>query len=408
MKVGNFYLAAVSALSIAAAASLLSGCEPANSQPHAGLPPPEVAVVTVQPQSVPATFEYIGQTAGSREVEVRARVTGIVLKRNYREGAPVAQGQSMFTIDPAPFEVAAARAEAALASAEAKLAQAKRNSARLKPLFEIKAASQKDYDDAASAEQVAEAEVKTAHANLADARLSLGYTRVEAPITGIASRAQRSEGNYVSGPDVLLTTVSQIDPIYVLFGVADEERVRLAREADAGRLMLPRDGRFEVTVKLADGSVYSEAGKPNFTDVRVSGSTSTSEARAELPNPAGFLHPGQFVRVALKGAERPGAILVPQRAVLEGPKGKFVYVVNAESKAEPRPVELGDWQGNAWIVTAGLNAGDKVIVDGVMKIGPGAPVTVAAVPDGEAAKISQQAPGNGPKGGHAPLAVAKK
>ena len=208
MKVRDSYLAAAAALSVAAVAALLSGCEPANSQPHAGMRPPEVAVVTVQPQAVPATFEYVGQTAGSREVEVRARVTGIVLKRNYREGAPVAQGQSMFTIDPAPFEVAAARAEAALASAEAKLAQAKRNSARLKPLFEIKAASQKDYDDAASAEQVAEAEVKTARANLADARLNLGYTRVEAPIAGIASRAQRSEGNYVSGPDVLLTTVS--------------------------------------------------------------------------------------------------------------------------------------------------------------------------------------------------------
>ncbi len=377
MKVKNSYLAAAAALSVAAVAALLSGCEPANSQPHAGMQPPEVAVVTVRPQSVPATFEYVGQTAGSREVEVRARVTGIVLKRNYREGAPVAQGQSMFTIDPAPFEVAAARAEAALASAEAKLAQAKRNSARLKPLFEIKAASQKDYDDAASAEQVAEAEVKTARANLADARLNLGYTRVEAPIAGIASRAQRSEGNYVSGPDVLLTTVSQIDPIYVLFGVSDEERVRLAREADSGRLVLPRDGRFEVTVKLADGSVYKEAGKPNFTDVRVSGNTSTSEVRAELPNPAGFLHPGQFVRVALKGAERPAAILVPQRAVLEGPKGKFVYVVNAESKAEPRPVELGDWHGGDWIVNSGLASGDRVIVDGVMKIGPGSPVAIA-------------------------------
>src|SRR3989442_2727232 len=283
----------------------------------------------------------------------------------------------MSPTDRAPLKGAAARAEAARASAEGKVAQAKRNSARLKPLFEIKAASQKDYDDAASAEQVAEAEVKTAHANLADARLSLGYTRVEAPITGIASRAQRSEGNYVSGPDVLLTTVAQIDPIYVLFSVSDEERVRLAREVDAGRLVLPRDGRFAVTVKLADGSVYSESGKPNFPDVRVSGTTSTSEARAELPNPAGFLHPGQFVRVTLKGAERPGAILVPKRAVLEGPKGKFVYVVSAESKAEPRPVELGAWQGDAWIVTAGLNAGDRVIVDGVMKIGPGAPVAVA-------------------------------
>src|SRR5713226_4069830 len=396
MKIREFSLPAAAAASIAIVSALLSGCEQAASQPQ-GRVPPEVAVVAVQAQSVPAAFEYVGQIAGSREVEVRARVTGIVLKRNYREGRPVAQGQSMFTIDPAPFEVAVARAEAALASAEARFAQTKRNSARLKPLFEAKAASQKDYDDAASAEQIAEAEVKTARANLADARLNIGYTRVEAPVSGIAGRALRSEGTYVSGPEVLLTTVSQIDPIYVLFGVSDEERLTLAK-----------DGQFEVTVKLADGSVHGEAGKLNFSDVRVSGNTGTSEARAELPNPGGLLHPGQFVRVTLKGAQRPGAIMVPQRAVLEGPKGKFVYVVNSESKAESRPVELGDWQGNAWIVTAGLNPGDKVIVDGVMKIGPGAPVSVAAVQEGDQAKSPPQAVGEGPKSGEPSLAVAKK
>ncbi len=402
MKIREFSLQAAAAASIAIVSVLLGGCEQAASQPQ-GHVPPEVAVVAVQAQSVPATFEYVGQIAGSREVEVRARVTGIVLKRNYREGRPVAQGQSMFTIDPAPFEVAVARAEAALASAEARLAQTQRNSARLKPLFEARAASQKDYDDAVSAEQIAEAEVKTARANLAGARLNLGYTRVEAPVTGIAGRVMRSEGNYVSGAEVLLTTVSQIDPIYVLFGVSDEERLKLAREADAGRLTLPKDGEFEVTVKLADGSVYSKAGKLNFSDVRVSGNTGTSEARAELPNPDGILRPGQFARVTLRGAQRPGAIMVPQRAVLEGPKGKFVYVVNSESKAEPRPVELGDWQGNSWIVTAGLNAGDKVIVDGVMKIGPGAPVTVATVEDGDS---PQPAAGEGPGGPS--IAVAKK
>ncbi len=164
----------------------------------------------------------------------------------------------------------------------------------------------------------------------------------------------------------------------MLFGVSDEERLRLARQVEAGQLSLPKDGQFDVTLKLADGSVYSKSGKVNFSDVRVSGQTGTSEARAELPNPTGLLHPGQFVRVTLKGAQRPAAVLVPQRAVLEGPKGKFVYVVNGESKAEPRPVSLGDWQGDAWIVTSGLAAGDRVIVDGVMKIGPGAPVTVAS------------------------------
>jgi membrane fusion protein, multidrug efflux system len=386
-----------------AVSALLSGCGSAASQPHAGMPTQEVATVTVQPQVVPATFEYVGQTIGSREVEVRARVTGIIQKRNYREGGPVTQGQSMFTLDPAPFEVAAARAEAALASAEAKLAQAKRSGARLRSLFEARAASQKDFDDAMSAEQVAEADAKSARANLADARLNLGYTRVAAPVTGIAGRAQRSEGNYVSGPDVLLTTVSQIDPIYVSFGVSDEERLKLAREADTGRLTLPRDGKFEVTIKLADGSVYTKSGKLNFSDVRVSGNTGTSEARAELPNPAGLLHPGEFVRVTLKGAERPAALMVPQRAVLEGPKGKFVYVVNPESKAEARPVELGHWQDDAWIVTSGLSAGERVIVDGVMKIGPGSLVAVATPANAPASgSVAPQTPEASP-----PKRVAK-
>jgi membrane fusion protein (multidrug efflux system) len=364
-------------LAIALSATLFAGCERAGSQPPNGRPPPEVTVITVEPRTVPATFEYTGQTAGRREVEVRARVTGILLKRNYREGDAVTAGQSLFTVDPAPFEAALARAQADVASAEARLEQARRNSARLEPLFAAKAVSRKEYDDATSAEEIAAADVKAARARLTEARLNLDYTRVEAPIVGIAGRAQRSEGNYVSGPDVLLTTVTQINPIYVLFGISDEERLKLNREAEAGRLTLPKDGQFEVSVKLAEGSTYANSGRLNFSDVRISGTTGTSEARAELPNPTGLLRPGQFVRVILKGAERPDAILVPQRAVLEGPKGKFVYIVTAEDKAEPRPVEVGDWQGDDWIVTAGLNPGDKVIVDGVMKIGPGAPVRVA-------------------------------
>jgi len=377
MKVGNFYLAAASALSIAAAASLLSGCEPANSQPHAGMPPPEVAVVTVQPQSVPATFEYIGQTAGSREVEVRARVTGIVLKRNYREGAPVAQGQSMFTIDPAPFEVAAARAEAALASAEAKLAQAKRNSARLKPLFEIKAASQKDYDDTVSAEAIGAADVKAAQARLTEAKLNLSYTKVESPVSGITGRSMRQEGSLISGPDALLTSITQVDPIWVNFGIPDNEQAQIQKEVQAKQLALPKDGNFEVALRRADGSLHEKTGRLNFADVRVSPQTGTRETRAELPNPGGALKPGEFVRVILRGATRPNAVTVPQRAVLEGPQGKFVYVVNEKSQAEPRPVEAGEWAGQSWIIISGLKPGDRVIVDGVMRLGPGAPVRIA-------------------------------
>jgi membrane fusion protein, multidrug efflux system len=375
------------------AATLLGGCERASSYPRNSMPPPDVAVVTVQPRDVPATFEYTGQTAGRREVEVRARVTGILVKRNYREGEAVAAGQSLFTIDPAPFQAALARAQADVASAEARLEQARRNAARLAPLFAAKAVSQKDYDDATSAEAIAAADAKAARARLTEAKLNLDYTRVASPIAGIAGRALRSEGNYVSGPSVLLTTVTQIDPIYVLFGISDDERLKLNREAEAGRLTLPKDGRFEVSVKLAGGRVYEQTGKLTFSDVRISGTTGTSEARAELPNPDGLLRPGQFVRVILNGAERPNAILIPQRAVLEGPKGKFVYVVNAESKAEPRPVELGDWHKDDWIVTAGLAPGDKVIVDGVMKIGPGAAVRVADADAAGSAAPHKSAPG---------------
>jgi membrane fusion protein (multidrug efflux system) len=361
----------------ALAAILISGCDGASSQPPNGTPPPEVAVVTIEPKNIPASFEYTGQTAGSREVEVRARVTGILQKRNYTEGGKVAAGQSLFTIDPALYDAALKRAEADLGAVQARLRQWQREVARLKPLYKAKAVSQKDYDDAVSNEAIAAADVKAAQARVTEARLNLEYTRVESPISGIAGRALRSEGNYVSGPDVLLTTVTQIDPMYVLFGISDQDRLKLHHESEAGRLVLPKDGQFDVQVKLAEGGLYAKTGKMNFTGVIVSGTTGTSEARAELPNPDGLLRPGQFVRVILKGAQRPNAILVPQRAVLEGPDGKFVYLVNSESKAEARPVELGDWQGDDWIVTAGLSPGDRVIVDGVMKIGPGAPVRVA-------------------------------
>lgn len=367
----------LAAAAIAASALVLSGCGPAGSQPFAGMPPPEVNVITVAPANLPAAFEYTGQTAGSREVEVRARVSGILLKRNFTEGGVVVQGQSLYTIDPAPFETALATAEANLAVVEARLAQARRNAARLKPLWDAKAVSQKEYDDAVSVEQITEAEAKAARARIAELRLNLQYTRVESPASGIAGRGQRPEGTLVSGPDVLLTTITQTDPMHVYFGLPDTDQLRLERDVAGGRLRMPSDRRFEVSVRLADGSVYPLSGRLSFSDVRISGSTGTSEARAELPNPQGRLRPGQFVRVTLKGAVRPAAITIPQRAVLEGPAGKFVYVVNAQNQAEPRPVQLGDWLEDQWIVTSGLQAGDRVITDGLLKIGPGAPVVIA-------------------------------
>lgn len=354
---------------------------------HAGMPPPEVAVVSVQPQTVPVALEYNAQITGVRDAEVRARVTGILIKRNYQEGAQVAAGQSLFTIDPAPFQAALARAEADLASAQAQLARAERDAARLKPLIEAHAISQKDYDDALSAVQIGAAEVQSIRTRVTDARLNLSYTRVEAPISGVAGRIHVTEGSLVSGPDVLLTTVTQLDPIYVSFGISDNDRLKLNSAADAGRLQLPKDGRFDVVLKLADGSEYDKPGKLNFSDIRVNTETGTSEARAELPNPRGALRPGQFVRALLKGAQRMNAIMVPQRAVLEGPQGKFVFVVGAESKAEIRPVQVGEWTGDAWVIDQGLQAGDRVIVDGVVKIGPGVAVkAVDAVAKAEAGK----------------------
>ncbi len=345
--------------------------------PGAGMPPPEVNVVAVEPKNLPVAFEYSGQTTGSRVVEVRARVPGILLKRNFTEGEPVKQGQSLYTIDPAPFEAAVARAEADVAAAQARYEQAQRNAARLKPLLAEKAVSQKEADDAVSSEAVSGADLKAARARLTEARLNLAYTKVEAPASGIASRSERSEGSLVSGPDVLLTTVMQVDPIWVNFGIPDNEQAQLSKDADAGRLALPKNGAFEVSVKLADGTVYRRTGKLNFSDFRISPATGTREMRAELPNPDGALRPGQFVRVILKGATRPNAVAVPQRAVLDGPQGKFVYVVNDKGSAEPRPVEAGGWSGDSWVIYGGVKPGERVIVDGVMKIGPGAPVKVA-------------------------------
>jgi len=379
---------------LSALALLAAGCGPAGGPPP--FPPPVVSVITVEAKDVPVTYEYVAQTAGYREVEVRARVSGILVKRNFREGGAVKQGESLYTIDPEPFRVALTRAEADLGIAEARLAQAKREAARLRPVLESKAVSQKELDDAVSAEQIAQAEVSSARARVNEARLNLAYTRVESPISGTTSRAVASEGTLVSGPGVLLTTVTQTDPMYVIFGIPDRERLAIRRDVEAGRLQLPEGGRFKASVKLADGSIYARTGVLSFTDVRVNPQTGTSEARAELPNPGGQLRAGEFVRVVLHDAVRPGAIVVPQRAVMESPKGKYVYIVDAESKSQIRPIEAGNWTGDGWIINSGIQPGDRVVVEGVVKLSlmpPGVPVQVSdGVPpaDGKSAPAAKK------------------
>jgi len=366
-----------------------SGCgKPEGGAPGSAMPPPEVTAVTVQPRDIPVAFEYVGQTEGVREVEVRPRVGGILLHWNYQEGTRVKAGESLFTIDPVPFQTLVARADADLASANARLSQAQREIVRLKPLLDKGMVSQKAYDDAVSAEEVAQAQLKAAQAALTEARLNLGYTRVEAPISGVTSRALVSEGSLIEAQKTLLTTISQLDPIRVIFSVSDAEQLKLRTEAAAGRLRLPKSNRYVVTLELADGSLSERPGVVDFSDVRINPSTGASDVRAVLPNPDQQLRPGQFVRVRLRGAEYVNALAVPQRAVLEGPQGKIVLTVNDKSIVEPRPVKVGDWAGEQWVITEGLQAGDRVIVDGVVKARPGTPVTIAQ--DGSAASGAAQ------------------
>lgn len=363
-------------------ASSLVACKQdgGGGQPPAP-PPPEVAVVTVQPADLPLTFEYVGQTAGVREVEVRPRVGGILQRWNYTEGTRVRAGQVLFTIDQAPFQANVARLAATLTSAEARHRQARREAARIEPLVAQGMVTRKAFDDAASAEAIAAADVAAARAGLAQARLELGYTTVKAPIDGVSGLAQKSEGSLVEAQQTLLTTISQIDPVHVIFSIPEAEHMRIRREGAEGTIRLPEGERFDAQVVLADGSVYPDTGKVDFTDVLVDPATGSIEARAVIPNRGLVLRPGQFARVRLTGAVRPASITVPQRAVLEGPGTKIVMTVNAKGVVEPRPVQVGDWAaGNEWIITGGLHAGDQVIVDGIVKARPGSPVRIAQSP----------------------------
>ncbi|MBT0960799.1 efflux RND transporter periplasmic adaptor subunit [Denitromonas iodatirespirans] len=370
---------------IAAATLTLTACgRDAPANPSSAHPPAAVSVITATPEAIEVSFEYPARLHGAREVEIRPRVSGILLKRKYEEGARVKAGQSLFQIDPVPSETAVARAEADLAAASARLEQARREAERLKPLVAAKATPQRDYDDAVSSQEVAAADVLAARARLKSARLDLKYTRVESPIDGVTSRALQPEGTLLTGPESLLAVVTQTDPIQVRFGLPDSDRARIDGDIASGRLKLPDDGRFRVRVLGPAHPNLKTTGSLDFTDVRIDPATGSSEAQADLPNPERQLRPGEFVRVRLEGAVRPDAIAVPQRAVLEGPTGRFVYVI-AEGKAAVRPVTPHDWVGDR-VVVDGLSAGDQVITDGVLKIGPGAPVAVTAPADTAAAK----------------------
>ena len=384
----------------------LAACGPGGSQDqHGGFPPPAVTYEVVAARDVSVDQEYVGQTAGSREVEIRARVNGIIERRLFEEGAVVKVGQPLFKLESALYAAAAAQADAAVGTADANLKQAEREFNRLKPLIEAKAISQKEWDTAASALDVAKAQYKQAQAQLASARVDLGYTNVAAPITGVIGRALKVEGALATAAnDSLLATMAQIDPMHVDFSIAERDRNDLQAEIAAGTLKIPAAG-YTVKLKSSDGHWLKPIGKLNFRDYKADANTGAYAARATFANAESALSPGQMVRVVLTGATRPQAITVPQRAVLDGPMGKFVYVVgkgqDGKPAAEPRPIVPGEWitldgkDANGWIIRQGLKAGDQVIVDGMARIfAPGQPVQPMTA-DEAAKALAAQAPAAG-------------
>ncbi|MBS0336684.1 MAG: efflux RND transporter periplasmic adaptor subunit [Proteobacteria bacterium] len=374
------------AIAILACAALLSACGKGAPGPAPAPGPVQARIVQVQPQRVPVRLDVVGQVEGSKEVEVRARVSGILLKRLYNEGEIVAAGKPLFQIDPAPYEIALAQARAQLAQERARNEQAKRESGRLKELAREKAISQKEYDDATSTAKLSDATLQAAEANVKQAELNLSYTLVTAPVAGASGRAARSEGSLIStGADSLLTSIYQVDPIWVRFSLSESDLAKLP----GGRLA--RGAGTELALRLPDGSAYPGKGRLNFTANQIDPRLATQQLRAEFDNAKQVLLPGQFVRVQLVAGERDNVFLVPQPAVLQTEKGALVFVVDPEGKAALRPVQLGDWVGSDWLILGGLKAGDRVIADNLLKIRPGTPVTEAKPPAAAPAAASDAA-----------------
>ncbi len=354
----------------------LAACAPQGAAPSAKgtqKPPPEINMIKVHAQDLPQVYEYVGQTAGSNEAEIRARVTGMLQARLYVEGSKIKQGEPLFELDPGTYATQKNNAEAALALSQARINQAQREYDRLAPLAKEKAISQKEADDAKTALEIAQANFKQAQAQFAEAKLNLEYTGIKAPFTGIVGTASKSVGSMVTPADGFLTTMVQTDPMYVNFSLTENDYLKLMAEVAQKKVQLPgkraNDGSlpFSVKLKLADGSIYGFSGKMNFASEKINPSTASIEARAEVANPDGMLRPGQFVRVQLQGAQRANAITVPQRAVRDGPMGKMVFVVSNDNKLVPRPVQLDAWTNGDWVVTKGLQDGEQVMVDGFIK-----------------------------------------
>ena len=360
-------------LFIVLAGLLLAACTQGDAkqgEAKKGPPPVTVSVLNVQPREVPVSFDSVGRTEGSREVQVRARVAGILEKQRYTEGDSVKAGATLFEIERAPFEIELAQARGALEQEIARNQLAQAELERLKGLADRRAISQKEADQAASTARQSVAAVEVARARVRQAELNLSYTTVSAPIGGITGRAQQSIGSLVqpNNDSALLTTVTRADPIWVRFALSESEYATVRRNDSRG---------IRVSLELADGRPYESEAKVNFAGSTVDAATGTVQMRAELANPKLQLLPGQFVRVRVTAGSRE-AIVVPQKAVQQNEGGRYVWLATPEGKAAQRSIKAGGWIGENWVVLEGLKPGERVIVDNLARLRPDAPVTPAA------------------------------
>ena len=361
----------------AAVALTLVACEkPAPPPPP---PPPEVKAITIQPRDTPVTFEYIGQSQSPQQVNIVARVSGFLDRQLYTEGASVKPGQVLFQMDRKPFQAQLDAALAAQASAKAAHDNAAANLKRVRPLAELNALSQKDLDDAKSAFDTTAASLAQAGANVQTANLNLSYTTITSPLHGVASAAEQKVGTFLNPQNSLLTTVSSLNPMWVNFSVSENELTAHRNEVNKGQLRPPPGSNFVAEVVLVDGSTFPQTGKVSFVNPSFDSKTGTFLIRVTLANPNGEIRPNQYIRVRMKGATRPNAVVIPQRAVQQGAKGHFVWVVDKDGKVENRPVAVGDWYGDQWFINDGLRAGDQVVVDGGMRLRPGEMAKVTKV-----------------------------
>jgi len=353
----------------------LGACgQPAQQTP----PPPEVNVIVARPTAVENITEVPGRVQAIRVAQVRARVDGIVQRRLYTEGSDVKEGQPLFQIDPRPLSASLNAAQAALTRAEATEANAAQDIERYKGLIKDHVISQQQYDTAIATLRTAQADVAQQRAQVESARLNLGYATVTAPIAGRAGRAEITEGALVSATGAtLMTTIEQLDPIYVNLSQSSSEYLALRRDISAGTLKFPQLNKVTVNLLLEDGSKYVEIGHLDFLGLSIDENTGTAAMRAEFPNPERTLLPGQFVRAEINAGVRPNGIVLPQRAVKLTSQGASVLIVDDKNIVASREVKIGHARDGSWLVTDGLQAGDRVIVDGLQKAQPGNPVQVA-------------------------------